>query len=142
MNSEADMEWTVLVIDDEVEILRMLKSFLTVHGYRVLTAEDGTAGLEMVRREKIHVTLCDIKLPGRDGIEVLAEIKAIDFSIQVIMITGYSTFDRTLKALEKGATDYVLKPFDDLEDLLELVRLSCDKLTRWKKVLANSSKGK
>lgn len=142
MKSGTDMEWTVLVIDDEVEILRMLKSFLTVHGYRVLTAENGMAGLEIMQREKIHVALCDIKLPGMDGIEVLAKIKAIDFSIQVIMITGYSTFDRTLKALEKGATDYVLKPFEDLEDLRKLVRLACDKLTRWKKVLANSSKGK
>jgi two-component system NtrC family response regulator len=134
------MKWNVLVVDDEPEILRTLKNYLVFSGYNVMIADSGEAALEIVRNEKVHIVLCDIKMPGMDGLAVLEKIHDLDFSIQVIMITGYSTFDSTLKALEKGATDYILKPFNELDDVVKMVEISADRLRRWKRVLAGSSK--
>lgn len=134
------MEFTVLIVDDETEILRTLKGFLGMSGYRVLTAETGEGALAHIRTTKVHIVLSDIKMPGMSGVELLKKVREIDFSIQVIMMTGYSTFDLTLQALEHGAADYILKPFENLQDILDLIAISGDRLIRWRKVLAGSVK--
>lgn len=134
------MEFTVLLVDDEPEILRTLKGFLTMNGYQVITAETGEEALRQIRTTKVHIVLSDIKMPGMSGVDLLKTIRDIDFSIQVIMMTGYSTFDLTLQALEHGAADYILKPFGNLQEILDLVKISVDRLVRWRKVLAGSVK--
>ncbi len=134
------MDWKILIVDDELQIRRTLKNYLTLNGYEVVTAGSGPEALEMARHEKLHIVLLDIKMPGMDGLTVLEKLREMDFSIQVIMMTGFSTFDSTLKALEKGATDYILKPFDDLDSLVKLIDLAAEKLGRWRVVLAGSSK--
>jgi DNA-binding NtrC family response regulator len=68
----------------------------------------------------------------------LQEIKQRDFSVQVIMITAYTSFDKTLQSLQFGAIDYVLKPIDDMNELLELIRESSRRVKRWRKVLKDS----
>lgn len=136
------MDWKILVVDDEPEICRTLKNYLTLSGFTIYTANSGAEALELIAKEKIHIVLSDIKMPQMTGLELLEEIRHIDFSIQVIMMTGFSTFDITLQALEKGATDYILKPFNDLEDIVNLIQLSIDKLARWKHNLATSVKQK
>lgn len=133
---------TVLIVDDEPEILRTLRNYLRLNDYNVLTAESGAAALEIMRQEKVHIVLSDIKMPGMSGLELLKRIRAMDFSIQVIMMTGYSTFDITLQALEHGACDYILKPFEDLDDLVHLLEIASERLTRWRRALAGSSRGK
>lgn len=142
MNQRADppnpSEWTILVVDDEPQICRTLRSYLALSGYNVVTANSGEEALEIARNEKVHVALCDIKMPGMDGLELLRNLRDWDFSLQVIMMTGYSTFDITLKALEIGATDYILKPFGDMDQVVELVDLAVHKLARWKRNLADS----
>ena len=134
------MNWNVLIVDDEPEILRTLKNFVKLSGYNAIVASGGEEALEIIRNEKVHVVLCDIKMPRMDGITLLGKIREYDFSIQVIMMTGYSTFDLTLQALEKGAADYTLKPFENLEEVSRLITLATDRLGRWKQVLAGSSK--
>lgn len=134
------MDYNVLIVDDEEGIRRTLRNYLVLSGYECITAADGPEALQLIRDRKVHVVLLDIKMPGMDGLAVLDEIRKYDFSIQVIMITGYSTFDYTLQALEKGALDYIQKPFDNLDDVVELVGIAADRLRRWKTVLAGSSK--
>lgn len=133
---------TVLVVDDELEILRTLKSYLSINGYRTLVAKSGAEALEIIEKEKVHIVLTDVSMPGMDGISLLERVRKYDFSIQVIIMTGFSTFNTTLQALELGATDYILKPFEDLDEVLRILQISVERLKRWQKVLAGSSTGK
>jgi DNA-binding NtrC family response regulator len=132
------MDWRVLVVDDEPEICRTLRNYLRLSGYEVVTANSGPEAIDLVCNEKVHVALLDIKMPGMDGLELLERLHGHDFSIQIIMMTGFSTFQITLKALERGATDYILKPFDDMEEIVRLVQLATEKLERWRRNLADS----
>ena len=132
------MKVNVLVVDDEPEICRTLKNYLELSGYNVITANSGEDALKICDTEKIHIAILDIKMPGMDGLTLLEYIKKADFSIQVIMMTGYSTFEITLKALEKGATDYILKPFEDMDEITTQVKLAQDKMERWRKNLAET----
>lgn len=132
------MEWKILIVDDEAEICRTLKNYLTISGYDVVTANNAEEAIEIARSEKIHIALLDIMMPGINGIELIEHLKKVDFSIQAIIMTGFSTFDLTLKALEKGANDYILKPFEDLDDIVRLIEIAIEKLERWKKSLAGT----
>ncbi|MDH5511407.1 MAG: response regulator [Nitrospinota bacterium] len=132
------MSANVLIVDDEEGIRTSLGAYLSLEGYTVDVAEDGKKALELLRQTKFNIILLDINMPGMDGLETLKAIKALDFSIQVIMITAYSTFDKTMKSLEFGASDYILKPFEDLKEILHLVKLSEERLDRWKRNMSAS----
>jgi len=126
------MKASILIVDDEEGIRASLSAYLKLEGYEVATAESGPEAIAKLRDRKHNIVLLDINMPGMDGIETLRAIKTVDFSIQVIMMTAYSTFDKTMKSMEFGAADYLLKPFDDLSEILHLVRLSEERLGRWK----------
>lgn len=101
----------MLVVDDEPEICDFLKNFFIEKKYDVQTATSGEEALSQVRKDKPHVMLLDIKMPGISGIDVLRQVKQIDRSIKVIMVTVIE--DRNMAGLAKefGANDYVTKPF-------------------------------
>ena len=101
----------VLVVDDEAEICDFLKNFFTEKKYDVQTATSGEEALFQVRKDKPHVMLLDIKMPGISGIEVLRQVKQIDRSIKVIMVTVIEDRNMVDLAKEFGADDYVTKPF-------------------------------
>lgn len=127
------MAANILVVDDEEGIRKSLSAYLKMEGYTVDTAADGAQAIEKLKKAKFNIILLDINMPVMDGLETIQKIKAIDFSIQVIMMTAYSTFDKTMKSLEYGATDYILKPFDNLAEILNLIRISEERLDRWRK---------
>ena len=128
----------ILIVDDEEGIRKSLSAYLKLEGYFVDTAEGGVEALAKIRGSKFNIVLLDINMPVMDGLETLQAIKAIDFSIQVIMMTAYSTFEKTMKSLEFGATDYILKPFDNLPEILDLVKISEERLERWKRNMSAS----
>ena len=132
------MSANILIVDDEEGIRTSLGAYLSLEGYTVDVAEDGMKALEKLRLSKFNIVLLDINMPGMDGLETLKAVKTMDFSIQVIMITAYSTFDKTMKSLEYGASDYILKPFEDLKEILHLVKLSEERLDRWKRNMSAS----
>lgn len=127
-----------MVVDDEEGIRKSLTAYLKLEGYKSAAASSGEQALAMIREAKYNIILLDINMPGMDGLETLKAVKEIDFSIQVIMITAYSTFDKTIKSLEYGATDYILKPFDDLSEILRLVKISEERLERWRRNMSAS----
>jgi DNA-binding NtrC family response regulator len=132
------MAVSILIVDDEEGIRNSLSAYLRLEGYDVVTAGGGREALETLRGKKINIILMDINMPDMDGLETLQAVKAVDFSIQVVMMTAYSTFDKTMQSLEYGATDYILKPFESLEDILKLVQISEERLERWKRNMSAS----
>ncbi len=101
----------ILVIDDEMDIRDGCERILYRMGYDVLCAENGQDGLQILENQDICIVLCDIKMPGMDGFEVLAKIKEQYKSVLVIMLTGFSTVETAIEAMKKGAYDFISKPF-------------------------------
>ncbi len=107
---EIDSMNKILVIDDERATLAMFRLFLEAYGYTVLTAENGTQGLEVFKKERPPIVLTDVKMPGMDGFEVLQQIKEMDSDSEVIVITGHGDMDLAIQALNLNASDFINKP--------------------------------
>jgi DNA-binding NtrC family response regulator len=116
----------ILVIDDELGIRQLLSLVMTEQGYEVLTAGDGEDGLAIARQRHVDVVISDMKMPKLGGLEVLLALKQLDPSIEVIMLTGFSSIDSALESMKRGAYDYMTKPFQ-IEDLCRLVARALDK---------------
>lgn len=101
-----------LVIDDEAGIREGCKRILARMGFQVFTAGRGEEGLEVIKNELISIVLLDLKMPGMDGLEVLGQLKEIDESILVIIITGFATIETAIEAMRRGAYDFIPKPFE------------------------------
>jgi len=100
----------VLVIDDEEVVRRSFTRALDGGCCKVEEAGNGTAGLRALEREDFDVVLLDLRMPGRDGIEVLGEIKKRWPETEVVVITGYPAVDTAKQAMRLGAYDYLAKP--------------------------------
>lgn len=118
----------ILVIDDERSIRNTLKDILEYEKYEVDLAEDGNKGLEMIRAGEYDIVLCDIKMPGLDGIEVLERMVVLAPDTPVVMISGHGNIDTAVDSIKKGAFDYIEKPLD-LNRLLITIRNAMDKST-------------
>jgi DNA-binding NtrC family response regulator len=116
----------ILVIDDERSIRNTLKDILEFEKYTVDLAEDGQKALEMLQSGDYDVILCDIKMPGMDGIEVLQKIEELKPETPVVMISGHGTIETAVESIKKGAYDYIEKPLD-LNRLLITLRNAMDK---------------
>jgi two-component system nitrogen regulation response regulator GlnG len=108
----------ILVVDDEESVRWALRKALERAGYRVELAADGPAGLRGAEEPGVDLALLDVRLPGRDGLEVLREIRKRRPELPVIMMTAYGTLQVAVEAMKLGAYDYIGKPFDMDEVLL------------------------
>jgi DNA-binding NtrC family response regulator len=112
------MSSKILVVDDEIFVCKMLRKFLIERGLRVVEAHNGEEAMEVFSRERPDVVLLDIRMPGKDGLETLAELKALDPEASVIMVTAVHEEELAKQAMAEGAFDYITKPIDP--DYLEL----------------------
>ena len=116
----------ILIIDDEESIRSTLKDILEYEDYKVDTASDGEEGLRMLKDDNYDAILCDVKMPKRDGLEVLEEGLRANPELQFIMISGHADIQTAVEATKKGAYDFIQKP-PDLNRLLIAVRNAMDK---------------
>ncbi|MFP4588149.1 MAG: response regulator [Desulfohalobiaceae bacterium] len=107
------MSRKLLLVDDEQGIRRVLGLSLQDRGYEVLTAEDGQQAWEIFCRQEPEIVLADIKMPGKDGIQLLGEIKDYSPGTEVIMVTGHGDMHLAIQSLKNQACDFVTKPIDD-----------------------------
>lgn len=112
---------TVLLIEDEPNLVAGLRDALEHHGYGVLVAHDGDQGLELAMSGQADLILLDVMLPGKSGLEVCAEIRQRGVGTPVIMLTAKSQEEDKISGLDTGADDYVTKPFS-VSELLARVR--------------------
>lgn len=110
----------VLVVEDEVRLLRNLKWGLEEEGYDVLTAADGDIGHQLATTQSVDVVLLDVMLPGRDGFDVLRSLRAGGVRTPVLMLTARDGVEDRIRGLDGGADDYLVKPFAFAELLARL----------------------
>ncbi len=111
----------VLVVDDDDNLRELLEEAILEWGYDVTTAGSGREALRRMARKRFRIIICDLKMPGMDGLELLRKIRKRDETARLIIITGYATIDTAVKTIEAGAFDYVTKPFQ-LNDLKRIMK--------------------
>jgi CheY-like chemotaxis protein len=112
----------VLVVDDEVVVLTVLREALRRGGYKVTTAASAEEAIDLMRKRRFDLVLTDKNLPGASGLEVLRVARTLDPPPAVVLITGYSSYDSAVEALDSGAQDYIEKPIRDVETLRFRIR--------------------
>tara|TARA_B100000989_G_scaffold154186_1_gene114988 strand:+ start:663 stop:1826 length:1164 start_codon:yes stop_codon:yes gene_type:complete len=132
----------ILIVEDEEAIRRVLKKVLTEDDSKnnILEASDGVDAINKIKSENLELVICDIKMPKKDGIDVLNFLKSYDDKIPIIMISGHGDLKTAVMAMRKGAFDYIEKP-PDLNNLLSSVRESLKnkiKVHKSKKISKNS----
>ena len=111
---------TILVVDDEPQIRRVMRTTLTTQGYSVIEARDGAEALEKLRSERPDLILLDMNMPVLDGLQACREIRSVS-DVPIVMLTVRSAEKDKVRALDAGADDYVVKPFS-IQELLARVR--------------------
>ncbi|SES37127.1 response regulator transcription factor [Salisediminibacterium halotolerans] len=114
-----NQDFTILIADDEEEMLHFLADYITNEGYTVLTSANGKEMIDTVNREKIDLILLDIMMPVMDGMEALRELRS-ERKIPVIMITARADENDRVEGLKRGADDYIVKPFSPRELLARI----------------------
>ncbi len=104
---------TILIVDDEKNYTVILSAVLEEEGYETLTANSGREALEILKNCDVDLVLTDMKMPSLDGMELLERVKDKDPDLPVIMMTAYGTVEKAVEAMQKGAYNYILKPFDN-----------------------------
>lgn len=127
------MKVKVLVIDDEKMICKSLEAGLGDFGYDVCTASSGTEALRLAQSFKPHIVLTDMKLGNENGIDLIDDIKKLDDSIEVIVMTAYSDIESAVLAIKKGAYDYINKPFE-LEEIKIIISRAFESLKMKNKI--------
>jgi DNA-binding NtrC family response regulator len=116
----------IVVIDDEVNAAAALETLLREDGYEVTRAHDARAGLQLLEKVAPDLVLTDLRMPGMDGLELLAKIKDLRPETMVILMTAYGTVKTAVKAMKLGAEDYLSKPID-VEELEVVLQKALDR---------------
>ncbi len=118
---------TVIVIDDEPALRELLATSLARRGWRVLQAASGVQGLELCQHEQPDVVLCDLRMPGLNGLDVLAALSRDAPELPVILVSGVGGLDDVITALKRGAWDYLTKPIEDMTVLYHAVERAIER---------------
>ena len=117
----------ILIIDDEERAREILVAYLEDSGFQVLQASDGQAGIERCRREPPDLVLCDLRMPGMDGLQVLATVTREFPELPILVVSGMGGVGDAIQALKLGAWDYVTKPIEDMAILEHAVRRALER---------------
>jgi DNA-binding NtrC family response regulator len=125
----------MLIIDDEEVVLESCRKIFSAEGFQVTCTTSPPEGLRLIADSSFDVILCDWKMPGFDGLDVLEELERRSSHSALVMISGYPTVGRATEAMKRGAMDYVAKPFTP-EEIVEVVKKAMRrKVTEEKKAI-------
>jgi len=113
----------ILIVDDEENMLKMLKTFFEEKGFKCYTAKNGKEALAVIEENEVDLVITDMKMPEMDGLELLRIIKEKHSNISAVIMTGFAEEYTTTEALNLGADGYITKPFRNKELLLILKRI-------------------
>src|SRR4030042_2912274 len=126
MSSE-NQNCRILVVDDEEVVLMFLEELLKDEGYGVFAVNNGTDALSQLKENQYDLILTDMNLPDVDGLQILNFAKQTHPQIEVLIITGYASLETAIEAMRLGAYDYLIKPIDDIDLLLEKIKKAYEK---------------
>ncbi len=126
-NNRTLIEGKVLVVDDEASIRNVVRTYLEYHGLTVKDAPDGDAALGIIERENFDVVLSDIMMPKMDGLTLAGEIQKIQPGVMVILMTGYASVNTAVDAIKKDVFDYILKPFQNMQIVLQSIKRAIER---------------
>src|SRR5579871_3363271 len=130
----------ILIVDDEPGVLLTSRAILQQEGYDVEAAANGAEAVEAIRQRHYDLVLTDLKMPGIDGLGVLAEVRKRSPLTVTVMMTGYGSVGSALDAVQLGAYEYLLKPIE-VEDLKQAVRRSLERSASLKLIPFTASAG-
>jgi two-component system response regulator AtoC len=110
----------ILVVDDEESVRKMITVLLQKEGYQVSSAKNGKEALEFLDESGFDLVLCDVRMPGMDGLELLERAQTAYPGTTIVMMSAFGTVDLAVEAMKAGAYDYISKPFKPDEILLTL----------------------
>src|SRR5712671_6893178 len=116
---------TILIVEDEAKMRRLLELTLADDGFSTLSAGDAETGLKLLRENTVDLVLTDLKLPGMNGLEFLQGVKRQNAALPVVVMTAFGTVETAVEAMKGGASDYVLKPFS-LSEMRMVIRKELD----------------
>src|SRR5947207_1955433 len=116
---------TILIVEDEAKMRRLLELNLADDGFQTVSAEDAETGLKLLQNGSVDLVLTDLKLPGMNGLEFLHDVKRFNAALPVIVMTAFGTVETAVDAMTAGAGDYVLKPFS-MEEIRMVVHKELD----------------
>ena len=122
---------TILHVDDDPSLLRMVAAQLAKHGYTVISLSDPQKTIETLHESGARLLLLDIDMPEVNGLDLLKQVKQDDGGVQIIMVTGLVTMSTALRSLRWGAEACVFKPINDYEPLLTAIEATFHKIDRW-----------
>ena len=111
---------TILIVDDDHNVLEVLNARLSSHGFRVLQATGSAEALDIIKKSPIDLMISDVKMPGMGGLDLFTIVRSQKPSLPVIFLTAYGTISEAVRAVKAGAADYLAKPFDG-RDLIKKI---------------------
>lgn len=123
---------TILLVDDEQDLLDSLKRHFEVEGLSVQTCSSAESALQLIQEKNFNIIMTDIKMPGMDGVELLRAIKDMNPLCNVMIMTAYSNMSYLLDCFSAGACDYFAKPFQDMDEVIKAVKTAISRVGRWK----------
>ena len=114
---------SILVVDDDKNQRSMLEFALRDRGYRVVAVDSGALAIEQVKKDKFDAAICDIMMPGINGVAALGQLKRLQPNLKVIMATAYATSALAAASMKGGATGYIAKPYD-LKELFAMLDIA------------------
>jgi len=137
------MNEKILVIDHEADNRKILEALLKKEGYEVRSTPDGKKAMDLIKSEPFDLVIMDIRTPGINRLEAVSQIKEVDNSVEVIVLTGYATVENAVKSLrDNGASDFLTKPLENTDELINTVKRALEKheLNQEKRSLFNRVK--
>jgi len=131
MNPETNE--TILIVDDDNAILEISSEYFQLKGYRLITANNGVEALAIVKKETVDCCVTDINMPYMDGMELAEQIRKIDNTIPVIIMTGFPSLQNSIKTLQNGVVDFLIKPVQ-----LDQMELSVQRVFRQRKLFIDN----
>ncbi|HEY3592428.1 MAG TPA: response regulator [Polyangiaceae bacterium] len=125
--ADSDARPSILIVDDDPVFRNRLSQALRDRGYEVRAAADAEAAMGLARGESPELAVVDLRMPGRSGLELVRELKSIDASTRIVVLTGYGSIATAVEAVRLGAQDYLTKPADLDVILAALARTADDK---------------